>query len=95
MPYILAKKRDNFDGEIDMLVNRLLEDPDNIEGNLNYIISTMISCYLDGKLNYKNINAMVGALECCKLELYSRVAVNYEKKKCSDNGDVYGNFNKE
>jgi hypothetical protein len=30
-----------------------------------------------------------GALECCKMEFYSRVVVDYERRKCRENGDVY------
>jgi hypothetical protein len=31
----------------------------------------------------------IGALECCKLEFYRRVAVPYEDRKIKSNGDVY------
>jgi hypothetical protein len=31
----------------------------------------------------------VGAIECCKLEFYRRVAVPYEERKIKTNGDVY------
>jgi len=35
------------------------------------------------------INAIIGALECAKLELYRRVAAPYEDDKIAENGDVY------
>ena len=37
----------------------------------------------------KNLNAIIGALECAKLELYRRVAAPYEDDKIIENGDVY------
>jgi hypothetical protein len=42
-----------------------------------------------GGLNYANINAVVGVLECMKLEFYRRAAAPYEDKKIQQNGDVY------
>lgn len=60
-------------------------------GELNYSVTQLIGDYLDqnGGRNYTNINAVVGALECAKLEVYRRVAVPYETGKIRDNGDAY------
>jgi hypothetical protein len=61
-------------------------------GELNYVISSAINRYLTAYgLSYSNVNEMIGALECCKLELYRRVAAPYEDTKCKENGDVYTN----
>lgn len=59
-------------------------------GELNYCITTLIDGYIakQGK-NYDNINAVIGVLECAKLELYRQIAAPYEDKKMSENGDVY------
>lgn len=35
------------------------------------------------------MDAITGAVRCCQLELYRRVAVDYEEKKIVENGDVY------
>jgi hypothetical protein len=35
------------------------------------------------------INSMIGALECCKLELYRRLAAPYEDQVLDANGDAY------
>jgi len=92
MPYILQEKREKYQQLINDLVYELYNDVDNLEGNLNFIVSSIISEFTEGeRLNYKNINALVGSLECCKLELYSRIAVPYEKLKRDENGDVYEN----
>jgi hypothetical protein len=40
------------------------------------------------RMNYKNINAAIGVLECCKQELYRKTAAPYEDKKISINGDL-------
>jgi hypothetical protein len=39
--------------------------------------------------SYSIINDIVGVLECAKMEFYRRVAVPYEDKKRTENGDVY------
>lgn len=59
-------------------------------GKINYLITCILDEYLTiyGK-NYTNINLLIGALECAKLELYRRIAAPYEDKKIAENGDVY------
>lgn len=61
------------------------------EGQLNYYIARLIGQYLysKGGVTYKNINAVIGALECNKLEVYRRLAAPYEDKKKEENGDVF------
>ena len=60
------------------------------EGELNYQITKLIDSYLLRKgLKYATINTVIGVLECAKLELYRRVAADYEDLKCEENGDVY------
>jgi len=59
-------------------------------GDLNYQFSKLVNDFLAMKgLSYSAINEAVGALECCKLELYARVARPYEDKKVIANGEVY------
>jgi hypothetical protein len=65
------------------------EVPDNA-GDMNYMITKLCDEYLQRKgLKYEHINAIVGALECAKLEMYRRLAAPYENQKCLENGDVY------
>lgn len=82
MPYITQKQRNELT-QLDRGVAT--------EGELNFIISDTCDAYLcqHGGLSYTNINTVIGALECAKLELYRRLAANYEDEKCVENGDVY------
>jgi hypothetical protein len=64
-------------------------------GELNYLITRICCDYLvTGKISYKVLNDVIGALECAKLELYRRVVVPYEQGKLDKNGDVYPYFGK-
>lgn len=58
-------------------------------GELNYAITKLCVEYLGADVSYTRINEIVGVLECAKLELYRRVAAEYEDQKCSENGDVF------
>ena len=59
-------------------------------GELNYMLTRIILAYFDtAGMNYATLNTVIGVLECIKQELYRRVAVPYENKKRTENGDVY------
>lgn len=60
-------------------------------GELNYAVTKLINHYVEinGGVNYTNLNTVIGALECAKMELYRRVAAPYEDTKININGDVY------
>lgn len=59
-------------------------------GELNYLITRLCDEFLmKTAMSYKNINQVIGALECAKLEFYRRIASPYEDQKCRDNGEVY------
>lgn len=89
MPYIKEESRAILDYAIMELAARVNQG-DGFAGKLNYAISKLFNYTLKDKgLNYANINEMVGALECIKLELYRRVASPYEDEKIELNGDVY------
>ena len=79
MPYITKATRDE-----------LFVRPPKNAGELNYKITKLCSLYLchQGK-RYEHINAVVGVLECAKLEMYRRIAAPYENQKIEENGDVY------
>ncbi len=60
------------------------------EGDLNYCLTRLVDQWLViHGLNYAELNAVIGVLECAKLELYRRVAAPYEDRKIAANGDVY------
>jgi len=68
----------------------LVCQPPATPGELNFEITRLCIDYLVRfGLSYSHINDVVGALECAKLEFYSRVATRYEDKKIAANGDVY------
>jgi hypothetical protein len=94
MPYVNRKERERIipldrfthkpTGELEV------GDATRNEGNLNFAITALVNAYLNQHgLNYKNINAVIGVLECCKLEAYRRIAQPYEDKKIRENGDAY------
>ena len=90
MPYIEKGRIGlTLDYSIESLAIRI-STYDEIAGRFNYSISRMIDIILGQRgLNYANVNEIVGALECIKLELYRRIASPYEDKKIEENGDVY------
>ena len=59
------------------------------KGVFNYVITKLALGVIGVETKYSKINDVVGAMECCKLELYRRLAANYEDGKAKDNGDVY------
>lgn len=84
MPYIKQDKRAVLTDYCDCGTT-----PDN-PGELNYIFTQIIIQYLmDKGESYQTYNDIVGALECCKLELYRRKIAWYEDNKIVENGDVY------
>lgn len=58
-------------------------------GCLNFVISKLCDNFIGHAPSYDKINAVIGALECAKQELYRRLAAPYEDRKCSENGDIY------
>lgn len=91
MPYINQEQRQGLDSEISALAEAISKSnvgSDINPGVVNYAITKLIIS-LNNKNNYKNYNALIGALECCKIELYRRRIAGYEDEKIHDNGDVY------
>lgn len=59
-------------------------------GELNYLVSQLVNDYLAMRgLSYTSLNEVIGALECCKLEVYRRIAAPYEDRKAIANGEVF------
>lgn len=81
MPYI--------DEQSKILLGNGIRDPKSV-GELNFVITTLIDEFISKKgLKYETLNAMIGVLECAKMELYRRICAPYEDKKIIENGDVY------
>ena len=92
MPYVKQEMRDKLEVNLAGLrdVLSILSD-DEIEGALNYTFTELIASLArdgHGGFKYRHVNRAIGALECCKLELYRRVAAEYENWCITQNGDV-------
>jgi hypothetical protein len=84
MPYISTLKRLDYANAIEELRNI----PN--AGHLNFIITSIINNFLEkSSIKYETLNACIGVLECAKLELYRKVAAEYEDTKEIKNGTVY------
>lgn len=84
MPYIPQESRPPIDKAVNQLPIHLSV------GEFNYAVSRMCDRQLKERgLSYTNINNLIGTLECIKLELYRRLAANYEDQKLQENGDAY------
>ena len=84
MPYIKEDQREAWD----QIVEGMNLDPGYVSvGDLNYLITKILLSY--GPEKYADFNALVGMLECCKLEFYRRAVAVYEDEKIKENGDVY------
>ena len=83
MPYIKKQRREDLFNDLVLMENWTA-------GDFNYVVSAGINEYLEANgVCYENINKLIGVLECAKLELYRRVAADYEDSKLTSNGDVY------
>ncbi len=86
MPYIKPVNRAAYTQHLKN-IDTVLEAGGYQEGELNYIFFYLLKRALRKK-SYKQINKLIGVLECCKLELYRREAAPYEDEKIEENGDV-------
>lgn len=83
MPYISRENRERF-GPLFIDFPPILSS-----GELNYCITMLAGEYLRiHGMSYRSFNAIIGALECAKHELYRRVAADYEDSARGRNGDV-------
>ena len=87
LPYIKQEKRKQFDWVISNIVAFLEAEPEDIAGNLNYVITSILK-KLSKDLRYKKANELMGVLECVKQEYYRKVVVPYEILKEKENGEV-------
>ena len=87
MPYLPQSRRDSVAKDLKAL--GLDFTPSNA-GDLNFVVTRMIDNFLGERgLTYAHLNEMMGALECCKLELYRKIGGPYEDVKVAENGDAY------
>jgi hypothetical protein len=90
MPYIPQERRDKIEDELTSEEQGGLNWAPQTAGDLNFVVTCFIDNFIAERgVRYANINEMIGALECCKLELYRIVAAPYEDEKLQENGSVY------
>lgn len=85
MPYIKVEERKRLEpilAEFDK-INR----DDITVGNLNYLITSMF--LMTNPSRYHDYNALIGVLECCKLEFYRRAVSLVEDDAIERNGDIF------
>jgi hypothetical protein len=94
MPYIKQDDRKLYDDLINQITYKLLNKlPANngkhfSEGDLNYVISSVVWKLFDVLSSYGRGNTLVGVIECVKQEFIRRKLNNYEDKKIIENGDI-------
>lgn len=91
MPYISKETRKDYDPLIRQIVYKLssYDNEDAALGDLNYIIFAIVKRYLTlVGIKYKRLAKFIGTIECCKQEIYRRLAGPYEDTKIEENGDV-------
>jgi hypothetical protein len=92
MPYVKNKDRKELNDKIHALTDSVNDvSEDNIEGVLNYVITTLLTNSVrpdNKKWKYNIFNRAIGILECVKLEFYRRLISQYEAKCIDDNGDI-------
>ena len=89
MPYIKKEQRPKFKNVINSSIEQLVRaDKTFDEGELNFLVSSIIFKLWDANPKYANGNKIVGALECIKQEFIRRKLNNYEDLKIKENGDI-------
>jgi hypothetical protein len=95
MPYIKQDHRKNLESALSNLSHAISETAGNdisvLPGLLNYTITCLVKrCYaaFKAKMSYADHNAVVGMLDCAKMEFYRRATAPYEDEKVIENGDV-------
>ena len=91
MPYIKISQKIFLDRLIGELIGKIIAlNPNSQAGLVNHTVACLIAGLIaDRGTSYAVLNEFIGALECCKLELYRRLIVPYEDEKIKQNGDVF------
>ena len=95
MPYITPENRPKYNESADTVAEMVFTEymckgrmP---VGHLNYVFTRiLLNILLTTGTSYEHINALIGVLESCKLELYRKIAAPYEDEKEEQNGSIIG-----
>lgn len=88
MPYITQQRREVLDPLHTSLLAELQANAWS-PGEINYIITKIISRWWTYRPRYLTIALIFGTLVAVGLEFWRRRGVPYEDDKCNQNGDVY------
>jgi hypothetical protein len=103
MPYIKPLQRDSIDLLLEPLILTISAESYDTGtvpyGRLNYVITRLLVDTIKdfiqvpgddlATLRYDDYNALIGVLECAKLELYRQLVAKYEDIKIEENGPVF------
>jgi hypothetical protein len=87
MPYISKYQRPDLDELVMLATSGKANIKELSPGDMNYLITRLCMAHI-GDMSYTKASAVVGTLECVKLELYRRALAPYEDQKIEENGDV-------
>ena len=93
MPYITQDTRDLINSKIDELTEKLTitGNESTRDGILNYSITSLLVGVFKSYgpiIRYRDLNSMMGILECVKHELYRRLGSCLEDGAIVKNGDI-------
>lgn len=85
--------RQRLEKDIQNLCDNIINNSndDNIEGKLNYVITSILTrvMHTDKEMwRYRTMSRAVAVLECAKLEFYRRVGTRQENAAIQKNGDI-------
>ena len=91
MPYIKKEDRPEYDEHIEALARTIVEEGlVQNPGNVNYVITKLLCrVFLQTDTRYRDLNALLGAIEGAKLEFYRRVGAQLEDAAIAKNGDLF------
>ncbi len=87
MPYIKKENRAKIDVVVTQLVDAV-ESPGEINYAITRFLHSLVAIVRQRNFGYALLNALIGVLECAKLEFYRMVVAPYENKKRMENGPV-------
>lgn len=89
MPYIKKTDREKYERSLDSLVRHLPEDITTLAGEFNYVVSSLAKRYINkhGE-KYARYQALLGAMDLAKMEVYRRFVLPYEDECIRKNGDI-------
>jgi hypothetical protein len=87
MPYLKQEIRQKFNLDLNNIFQVIQREPhENWGGILNFIVTWLVKRCLYNRMKYRHAETLIGALECCKLEIYRKLLADYENSKEAEMG---------